>query len=86
MHVTIPEELESYVGEQVATGAFESADALVAASLQSFRDHPLASPEAQAQIMEGYRQAKAGQFYEGTMEDIKREARAKWDAEQAGQN
>tara|TARA_R110002096_G_scaffold105923_1_gene233036 strand:- start:5696 stop:5962 length:267 start_codon:yes stop_codon:yes gene_type:complete len=84
MEVTIPAGFESFVGEQVASGAFDSPGALVAASLKVFQSqlHPLATAEAQTSIMESYRQAKAGEFSNRSLDDIKREARAKFEAEQ----
>ena len=81
MQVTIPAELERFVGEQVASGAYDSPESVVEAGLRNLATVPRMSlEEIEAETREGYRQAKAGEFFEGTMEDIAREARAQFEA------
>jgi len=80
MEINLSPELESFITAQVASGAFDSPEEVLAAGLKALQADPLA--EVKADIQEGYRQALNGEFYEGTVDDIKREARARFEAEQ----
>lgn len=81
MDATISTDMEPFVAEQIAAGHFRNADSVVDAGLRALQADPLAA--IKADIDEGLRQAEAGDFYEGTMDDIKREAREQWEAKRA---
>ena len=78
LDITLSDELAAYVSEKTENGGFESVDSFVEECLNAFRTHPLVSDEAEESIQRGYTQAKAGQYFQGTMNDIRKSARRKW--------
>ncbi len=80
LNVTLPEDLEPFIGAQVASGTFSSPDALVAACVRAFQLHPLATAEAHESLMRGYQQSEDGEYSDRSIEDICRDARARFEA------
>lgn len=80
MEIDLSPELAAFVDEQVSAGTFASAQAVVIAGLQALKADPLSS--VKVEIMEGYRQARAGEFTSRSMADIRSNARRKFEAEQ----
>lgn len=83
MEVQLSADLEAFVNDQVSSGNFASTDALVQAGIRIMQNDPLSL--VKAELWEGIRQADAGEFSSRTIEDIKRDARRKFEAQQAQQ-
>jgi antitoxin ParD1/3/4 len=82
MNVSITPELEKFVQECVATGRYNNASEAIRAGLRLLQeaeaDYQRKCAELQAEIKKGMN----GPFKKVDFDKVKREARAKWEAEQ----
>ncbi len=88
-YVSIPSDLEQFVSDQVATGAYTSAEHVVREALERLRERDKTRStrikDLRQQIQVGIDQSDAGECTPLDIEAIKQNARATWMQQQASQ-
>lgn len=87
--VSIPTDLEQFVNDQVAAGAYTNAEHVVREALERLRERDNSRStrieELRRQIQTGIEQADRGECTPLDIEAIKQKARAAWTQQQASQ-
>jgi antitoxin ParD1/3/4 len=87
--VSIPSDLEQFVNDQVAAGAYANAEHVVREALERMRERDKSRDsrieELRQQIQIGIDQADRGECTPLDIEAIKQEARSSWTKQQARQ-
>ncbi|MDA1054563.1 MAG: type II toxin-antitoxin system ParD family antitoxin [Planctomycetota bacterium] len=87
--VSIPSDLEQFVNDQVATGAYTNAEHVVREALERLRERDRSRAtrieELRQQIQIGIDQADRGECTPLDIDAIKQKARATWTERQASQ-
>ncbi len=84
MHINLTPQLDSYVAEKVASGDYNNASEVIREALRLLKERDQLRQaklrDLHAAIDEGI---NSGDFEPLDMQEIKREARAEWEAEQS---
>ena len=83
MTISVSPELQSLVEEQLATGQFESADAVLRAGLELLQQHNRRIDELRKEILPALERLDRGEGVPLDMEAIKAEARARFEQAKA---
>ncbi len=84
MTISVSPELQSLVEEQLATGQFESTDAVLRAALELLQERSRRVDELRRAILPAVERLDRGEGKPLDMEAIKAEARAKYERAKAG--
>jgi antitoxin ParD1/3/4 len=83
MNITLTPDSEQFLQDQLATGKFESADAIVVEALRRMREYDEKMAELRRDVAAGIEQADEGlatDFTEATLERIKSKAKQRTQA------
>ncbi len=75
MEINVRPELRKFIEDQVRSGDYPDASAVVSAALQALKDQREGLEDLRREVRVGIEQADRGEFAEFTAEDIKAEGR-----------